>query len=275
MKRAGARPDTWMPLYVADYLADTTNLTTEGHGAYLLLIMTYWKGQQPLPDNDDELAPISRLPMPRWKKLRPIIARFFQVADGLWRHKRIDIEIKTAREMIDARSRAGKTAVEAREAKKQSMIDAMPSDASIASNDHPIDPPNDHRYDDPIDDRPDIQTIKPTISPSPERPSPSSEPKGSSEEAPSGASPPKRAARLPADWQPSDANRNYAIANMLTDAQIAKEVQKFRNYWVAKAGRDAAKLDWDAVWRNWILTAAERLPIKAGATDDAYRGVEI
>lgn len=27
----------------------------------------------------------------------------------------------------------------------------------------------------------------------------------------------------------------------------------FRNYWVAKSGRDAAKLDWEATWHNWVL----------------------
>jgi hypothetical protein len=84
--------------------------------------------------------------------------------------------------------------------------------------------------------------------------------KESKQDAPSGASPPKRGSRLPKDWQPSEANRNYAIANMLTDAQIAREVERFRNYWHAKPGKDGVKLDWDATWRNWIIGAVERQP---------------
>jgi hypothetical protein len=36
------------------------------------------------------------------------------------------------------------------------------------------------------------------------------------------------------------------------------ETEKFINYWSAKSGRDAAKLDWVKTWKNWMLTAAER-----------------
>lgn len=45
------------------------------------------------------------------------------------------------------------------------------------------------------------------------------------------------------------------------------ETEKFINYWTAKSGRDAAKLDWLATWRNWMLTAEERAGRPAGATN--------
>lgn len=38
------------------------------------------------------------------------------------------------------------------------------------------------------------------------------------------------------------------------------ETEKFINYWRAKSGQAATKLDWPATWRNWMLAAAERLP---------------
>ena len=85
----------WMPLYVADYLADTTRLTTEQHGAYLLLIMDYWRNG-PLPDDDGALANITRLPLQCWKKHRATLGRMFHVEAGEWRHKRIDDEMAAA-----------------------------------------------------------------------------------------------------------------------------------------------------------------------------------
>lgn len=92
-----ARP--WMPLFVADYLADTRRLTTLEHGTYLLLIMEYWQ-QGGLPDNDDDLAQIAGLSRSEWKRIRAKIASLFK--EG-WRHKRIDEELARASEISDRR----------------------------------------------------------------------------------------------------------------------------------------------------------------------------
>lgn len=110
------KPDTWMPLYWGDYLRDTMHLTTEGHGAYLLLIGAYWTGGGPLPDDDEHLMAVARLDAKAWKKLKPALSRFFTLADGLWRHKRIDAEIAKARGISEKRQAAGKAGGNARAA---------------------------------------------------------------------------------------------------------------------------------------------------------------
>jgi uncharacterized protein YdaU (DUF1376 family) len=109
-----ARPDTWMPLYWGDYLRDTGRLTTEGHGAYLLLISDYWTSGRPLPDDDAQLAAIARLRPARWRRLRPVLAHFFEVAGGLWRHKRVERELERARLLVAERSAAGRAGAQAR-----------------------------------------------------------------------------------------------------------------------------------------------------------------
>lgn len=86
-------PDVWLPLVVGDYLKDTSRLTTEQHGAYLLLIMDYWvKG--PPPDDDAVLASITRLPLAKWRATRRTLEPYFRVEAGVWRQKRVDQELE-------------------------------------------------------------------------------------------------------------------------------------------------------------------------------------
>lgn len=94
----------WMPFYVGDYLADTGHLTTVQHGAYLLLIMHYWRTGG-LPDDDKQLASIARLPLKQWLSIEPVIKAFFH--DG-WRHKRIAQERLRASEKYERRAYAGR-----------------------------------------------------------------------------------------------------------------------------------------------------------------------
>ena len=79
----------WMPLYVGDYLGDTGHLTTAQHGAYLLLMMHYWRKGE-LPDDDRQLSKIAKLPLRTWCEYRPTLQDFFY--EG-WKHKRIDAEL--------------------------------------------------------------------------------------------------------------------------------------------------------------------------------------
>lgn len=93
--------DTFMPIYIGDYLCETMALSTEEHGAYLLLRMAYWT-RRSLPDNDGALAEIARVPLKRWLEIRDHISRFFEIADGRWRHAELNALLKR---MDDAKAR--------------------------------------------------------------------------------------------------------------------------------------------------------------------------
>jgi uncharacterized protein YdaU (DUF1376 family) len=92
-----------MPLYIPDFLADTVHLSAAETGAYLCLIMDYWL-HDGLPDDDQKLAQIARLPVKSWRQMRPTIEMFFRPG---WRHKRIDAELAKMVGLMEARRAAG------------------------------------------------------------------------------------------------------------------------------------------------------------------------
>ena len=101
------RKNHWMPLFIGDYLGDTSHLTTEEHGAYLLLLMRYWQQGHGLPDDDHELATITRLSRYKWKKVRPKIEKFFVKESGILVQKRVEQELEKSRAISKARAEAG------------------------------------------------------------------------------------------------------------------------------------------------------------------------
>lgn len=89
-----------MPLYIADYLADTSHLDAAESGAYLHLIMHYWQ-KGCLPNDEQLLCRIARMRPEQWTAARPIISEFFH--DG-WKHTRIEEELAKSAEVSERRS---------------------------------------------------------------------------------------------------------------------------------------------------------------------------
>ena len=56
----------WMPLYIGDFLRDTTGLDAEMIGEYLLLYMAIWSKSGPLPNDNQKLARIFRMTTERF-----------------------------------------------------------------------------------------------------------------------------------------------------------------------------------------------------------------
>lgn len=126
-----ARP--WMPLYVADYLADTGHLSAAEHGAYLLLIMHYWSNGG-LPNDDKKLARIARMSDKEWRSARDTVADFF--GEG-WRHERIESELSAANASYERRALAGRKGGNAKERSKQCGSNATPMPDALLKQSQP------------------------------------------------------------------------------------------------------------------------------------------
>lgn len=132
--------DAWMPLWIGDYLKDTTRLSLAEHGAYIKLLMDAWVNG-PQADDNAELCRIVGCFPKEWRTIRPKIERLFKVADGVWRHKRLEDERAAAEERSDkARTKAQRAAAgrwhkedkpggskqEGRERTPEAMLGALP-----------------------------------------------------------------------------------------------------------------------------------------------------
>jgi hypothetical protein len=82
----------------------------------------------------------------------------------------------------------------------------------------------------------------------------------------------KRATRIAEDFEITDPMRQWA-AEKTPGIDLVLETEKFINYWVAKSGKDATKVDWVATWRNWILNAKPARDPSVQRMDHSARGL--
>lgn len=239
-------PIEWMPFNVRKYLGKTMGLTRDEHGAYFLLLLAYWMRGGPLVDNDNELAAIAKATRQEWKRLRPRLAQFFEIKDGQWIQEKAEKELVKAREMIAAKSKAGKCAADKRwEDHRKTNSERNASGITDAS-----------------------QTDKHTDAPLP-KPLPISEAKASSI---------KRGSVLPANFPSQDSDLVTDAMNYWREKEREDlvedwrdQIAQFRDHHLKEG---TISKDWDASWRTWMRNALKfnRKPKQNGQNTERKQG---
>lgn len=118
-----------LPLWTDAYLGDTAHLTNEEHGVYLKLLMFAWRTPDCcLPDDDRRLAIMTGLSDKKWRTMKPVIAAFFTLGDGVWQQKRLTRE----RNFVRGKSEKNRDAAAARwKANDMKANDTVDADASL------------------------------------------------------------------------------------------------------------------------------------------------
>lgn len=237
----------WMPLYVADYLAETSRLTTEQHGAYLLLMMDYWRNGR-LPADDNILANITRLPIERWMLLSGVLKGAFREVDGQLIHDRIERELSKSQDlMLTSIKRSIKgnyvrhgtvdIRVQTNPKLKAWWENEMASSFKESFKDSPKESPKapQSQSQSHIKEREqfaDVQALPDT-----------SQPEKKNKVS--------KATRLSSDWEPTQEMIDYCRTQR-PELDPAVVTENFRDYFLSAPGVKGLKNDWLATWRNWV-----------------------
>lgn len=204
-----------MPMYWDAYIADTTHLTTEEHGAYLLLLAAMWRRNGSVPDSDKDIARIVGLTPAKWRRTKARLADFLIIENDEITQKNLQKIWKNTQEKI-AKNRAN-GAKGGRPVSSKNKDLAKPN-GSVSVN------PN--------------KSI-PEPEPEPEKKEPSNE----------GSQKPRRKSRLPDDWRlPADWGE-WAIGKGMDELSVRREAEQFANH---HHGKGSLMLDWRRAWQTWV-----------------------
>ena len=213
-----------MPMFWDAYLADTTHLTTEEHGAYLLLLAAMWRRNGSVPDDDKDNARIVGLSIGKWRKFKVRVAGLLTFENDEITQKKLQ---KTWKKIQETAQKNRENGAKGGRPRSKENNDLVKANGSVSDN------PNEtlHNQSNLTDKK---------------------EPNGSSKVTSS-----KKGSRLPEDWVLPLSLGQYAIDQGLNELQVRREAEKFRDYWISVPGAKGVKLDWDATWRNWVRKAAD------------------
>jgi uncharacterized protein YdaU (DUF1376 family) len=234
-----------MPMYWDAYLADTTHLSTEEHGAYLLLLAAMWRRNGAVPDDDKDNARIVGLSVAKWRKLKvrltETISGFHADGEEISQEK-LKKTWKKTQEIIEKNKKNGAKGGRPRsnENKDLAKANGFVSDKPIKTIPEPE--PEYKKETTSVVSKKKPQTELDLVEDPPPKPKA------------------KRAVSLPKDWVPSDKNIEDARARNFTDQEIEDEANRFRDYHLA---RGTTFKDWNAAWRTWLGNVRRYAPSRS------------
>lgn len=202
----------FMPLWVSDFIGDTTDLDATETGAYLMLIMAQWqRAGCSLPADQNKLQRIARCGR-SWPKTWAAIARYFEKdADGYFNTRaRVVYQNVTLKRIVNSQSGAHGGRAKALKNNDTDLANATNSLKRKATIPEPY---------------PDI------------------------EKEDAIASKKKPNLPLPDGWVPNDKNLSDARSKNMTDGEIEDAATEFANY---HHKHDNRYRDWNAAWRTWL-----------------------
>jgi uncharacterized protein YdaU (DUF1376 family) len=78
--------EIWMPLHFADITKACSRMSELEECAFLRLLRDQWLNG-PTPADDATLARTVRLPLAKWRKVRPVLQAHFDLTGGVWVHE--------------------------------------------------------------------------------------------------------------------------------------------------------------------------------------------
>lgn len=251
----------YMQLYIADYLADTMHLSTEEHGAYLLLMFNYWQTGRSIPKS--RLSKIARLSNDRWSSVEPSLKEFFNDNGTEWVHDRIERDLEMVRSSQRQKSDAGKASARARKVKKSTAEKRKGNDRSTGVNN----PLEQDASGNPTNKDPDIDTdLKETPSlrgqdiPAVQEP-----------QYLAGLDIPIGKFTMHGSWRPSQdwprLATTWGIA-LPVPAYLPTELAEFTAYWESE-GKVFTQVQWEQKFARSVITARAKPKPPTGGNGNA------
>ena len=236
----------YYPFHVGDYAAHTAHLEPLEDIAYRRMLDVYYLREGPLPSDPREVARLIRL-RSNMGEIESVLSEFFVLTESGWVHARCESEIARMKDKQAKAKTSAEASVNARKANARRNLSERSTDAERTLSERST----------------DVELPTPTPTPTP-----------ISIDAPQSVAN-KRGARLPQDWHLPKAWGEWALSEFKTWTPdvVRVEADKFRDFWHSKAGKEAAKLDWQATWRNWCRNAKPNItPVQTSKVNNIFAG---